>query len=452
MPEPSLTLRLLNLDRYPCVTSAAPGRLLWDFPPSPVDQAAAGSLYHWPLTAPTIQPPGPYDQLPSLPTPPILTGTDPHSFAAFPSDSGCPPLAAEQLAGPPRAPGDQGAAYLRFLQGPVDAILLPNGAEPDRVGGYGPPTVFGSYQEPATLHLAPNGSPPAPLDIGLRLSRMYGTVERLEDGNWIKEEPPTPANGDWGVPTPAGVPRNIHPANAVEGPPRPGNGEDDEEASNRKGRRRLNEGLRTETSNTRQIGACIRCHNQRIRCRPNKLDPTNPDAPCESCLLVRKASKKTIHYISCLRFKVTSMVVYRAGGLGYTKRFDHTKIVDVDGYSDGITYDIEITQGLCQTPILLKVRRFRPNQTDKTHWSYRVDDTTCAHRSQDTGAFCLVNIKETAKKFNDYIACNAADGLAEAVKDSDDMVKEVFAMIEKQCRSLPVWNPNLHPLQPPRLA
>jgi hypothetical protein len=132
------------------------------------------------------------------------------------------------------------------------------------------------------------------------------------------------------------------------------------------------------------------------------------------------------------------MVVYRAGGLGYTERFDHTKVVDVVDYSDSAIYDIEITQGLCQSPILLQVRRFRPRRTDKTHWSYQV---ARVHKTQDTGAFCLADIGETAQKFKEYIHYNAVKGLAEAVKDSDEMVKEVFAMIESHCSSFPVCTP-----------
>lgn len=181
------------------------------------------------------------------------------------------------------------------------------------------------------------------------------------------------------------------------------------------------------------------------QCKPNDQDPTNSLAPCKSCLSVRKNSKKTIHYLPCVRFKVTSMVVYRAGGLGYTERFDHTKVVDVVDYSDSAIYDIEITQGLCQSPMRLQVRRFRPRQTDKTHWSYQV---ARVHKTQDTGAFCLADIEETARKFNEYIHYNAVKGLEEAAKDSDEMVKKVFAMIVTHCSTPPVWTPSLPQLNP----
>jgi hypothetical protein len=152
----------------------------------------------------------------------------------------------------------------------VDAILLQNTAESKfgQVGGYGaPPAVFTSYQAPATLNITPNGNPPSQLNIGdLELSELYGqTGNQLEDGDWIKEEPQTSADGDWGMPIPAGAMMSVSHANVVEESPRPVNGLDDEGARDRKKRGPLNEGLRLETSNTRQIGACMRCHNQRIR-------------------------------------------------------------------------------------------------------------------------------------------------------------------------------------------
>ncbi|KAH6850423.1 hypothetical protein B0I37DRAFT_390553 [Chaetomium sp. MPI-CAGE-AT-0009] len=463
-------VRQLDADPPPplgAIASATPGHTLWgDFPPSPVDQAAAGPLRnHWSLTAPTIPPPvgdmGSYDQLhqasivhnpfASLPTPPLFAGTESRPYVGFPfdnSDGGCSPLAAKQLVDEPSAPDDQ-RAYLPLLRGPEDATLLGNPAPSKfgRVGGYCASTaVFDSYHAPATLHPTPNGYPPAQLNIGaLELGGLYTqTVEQLagrdwikEDGDWTKEEIPAPANG-----VPAGVLMPVPHADVVEGPSKPTCGFDDEGAHDRKKRGKFKDDqLRSETSKTRQIGACMRCHNQRLRCFPNELDPTNPLAPCQTCLTVRRHSKKTIHFTPCVRFKMTSMVVYRAGGLGYTERFDHTKVVDVVDYSDGVVYNIEITQGLCQAPMLLQVRRFHPRQTDKTHWRYRVDDGR-AHKSHDTGAFCLADIEETAKKFNEYIDYNAVEGLAEAVKDSDDLVKEVFSMIERHCSSLPVWIPS----------
>lgn len=170
------------------------------------------------------------------------------------------------------------------------------------------------------------------------------------------------------------------------------------------------------------------------KCVPNELD-TSPLAPCATCLGVRRDSKKIIHDVPCIRFKVTSMAVYRPGGLDYTKRFDHTKVVDVTDYSDNAIYDIEITQDLCSHPMRLRVRRFNPKDTDVTYRRYMDNGTA---KRQDTGAFCLASVEETASGFSQYIDCNALEGLERAAKFSDGIVREVFKMIASHCRSLSV--------------
>jgi hypothetical protein len=129
------------------------------------------------------------------------------------------------------------------------------------------------------------------------------------------------------------------------------------------------------------------------------------------------------------------MAVYRPGGLDYTQRFDHTKVVDVLDYSDDVFYDIGITQGLCRHPMRLRVRRFNPKKTDVTYRRYMDGDT---HKTHDTGAFCLANAEETARAFSRYIDCNALEGLERATKSSDGIVREVFKMTASHCCSLPV--------------
>ena len=170
------------------------------------------------------------------------------------------------------------------------------------------------------------------------------------------------------------------------------------------------------------------------KCVPNEVDK-GPFAPCLTCLKVRRDSKKILHDVPCIRFKVASMAVYRPGGLDYTQRFDHTKVVDITDYSDDAFYDIEITQGLCRHPMRLHVRRFNPKRTDVTYRRYMDGDT---HKTQDTGAFCLANVEETAKGFSRYIDYNALEGLERATKSSDGIVQAMFKMVASHCRSLPV--------------
>jgi hypothetical protein len=156
---------------------------------------------------------------------------------------------------------------------------------------------------------------------------------------------------------------------------------------------------------------------------------------------------KTIHHLPCIRSKVTSMALYRPGGLNLTNQFDHTRVMDLAGSGDNIVYDIEMTQGLCRQPVRLRLRRFTPRETDIVHRRY-IDGGR--PRRQDAGAFCLDDVEETAREFSDYIDRNAFEGLTEAVKNSDPIVKDVFEMIAKRCASFPVRPPGNEPSTCPR--
>lgn len=130
------------------------------------------------------------------------------------------------------------------------------------------------------------------------------------------------------------------------------------------------------------------------------------------------------------------MTLYRAGGLGYTQRFDHTKVADVVDYADDVIYDIEIAQSFCPDPLPIRVRRFKPETSDQTRWKYLEDGVP---KSQDTGAFCLASIEKTAREFNQhYINVHALKALEQVGMDSDDITKGVFQMIEVNKHSKPI--------------
>lgn len=150
---------------------------------------------------------------------------------------------------------------------------------------------------------------------------------------------------------------------------------------------------------------------------------------------MRRDSKKTIHNLPCLRFKVTSIATYRSGGLALTERFSHTEIADVLDYADSAIYHVEVAQGLSRNPVGLKVRRFKPTTGDVLNRKY-VDNGV--PKEQPIEPFCLVDVEMAAREFEDYLDCNALEGLTEAVRHSDDIVKQVFAMIASYCTSLDV--------------
>ncbi|CCC11926.1 unnamed protein product [Sordaria macrospora k-hell] len=206
----------------------------------------------------------------------------------------------------------------------------------------------------------------------------------------------------------------------------------------------LREDKRKATCDTRSMGACIRCHNQRIRCHPNPSEPNNRDAPCQSCLAFSKDSKKTIHNIPCIRDKIIGIRIFRAGGLNLTKRFTHTQVVDIDKRDQwgpvrqvmmvqGLCNEPKVVVPLCKAPIVLQVRRFNPAPTDINERRYVANGYPAVQPLQP---FCLVNVEKAAAQFNSYINANAVHGLEEAVEKSDEIVKRTFAIIAEKCHEL----------------
>lgn len=95
-----------------------------------------------------------------------------------------------------------------------------------------------------------------------------------------------------------------------------------------------------------------------------------------------------------------------------------------------------MTQGLCKMPVTLRVRRFNPRDGDEINRLWR--DRTGTLKEQLLQPFCLADVEKTAKQFKKYIEENALDGLEEAAKGSDDIVRETFRMIANECRGTAV--------------
>lgn len=131
--------------------------------------------------------------------------------------------------------------------------------------------------------------------------------------------------------------------------------------------------LREATAVTRKMGSCIRCRLQRIRCH---YDPDDPSAPCLTCK--KMALNPKIYRIDCLRWKLVDVKLYKPGqvkGLEWTNRWRE----DCGGYDIGTwasvdTRDICVTEGYTGRSVLLRVRRFEPQEGDKLHRSWVSED------------------------------------------------------------------------------
>ncbi|PSR76411.1 hypothetical protein BD289DRAFT_486867 [Coniella lustricola] len=121
-------------------------------------------------------------------------------------------------------------------------------------------------------------------------------------------------------------------------------------------RKAFEENKRQQTSRTRDIGACVRCRMQRVRCVSVTDDP---DGPCRDCLrIAMSTSKKKIHHIECLRYKLQEVGLFRTCGLRFTSRWLGAEIRDITGFGPVMT--IQIDQG-SRTRLEIKVRQFAPD-------------------------------------------------------------------------------------------
>ncbi|KAI2607812.1 hypothetical protein GGR54DRAFT_619657 [Hypoxylon sp. NC1633] len=193
---------------------------------------------------------------------------------------------------------------------------------------------------------------------------------------------------------------------------------------------------RRTADRTRKLKACIRCRMQKIKCLP---DPE--DAEGENCLTCRKInleSKKVIHKLPCLRWKITEVVLFREGGLNLTKRWTGVKMKDLrpqDWASDQIR-TIKITIGYRREPLVLRVRKFKPNNTDIT-WKNWVDSKG-TKRTIQIEPYALADIWKTAREYDNYVYHYASLAVFEYSQDPkvDRTVRDTYEAALNYVKSL----------------
>jgi hypothetical protein len=243
-----------------------PGHTGWALhSPSPVDLiAASSSLQDWFPSPPTasalaasafIVNQRSYDQLqcgPVYSTPLPVAGAELHPSAEIPlaSDNGCYPLIPGQSGYGYGVSNGQGS-YQALTLGLEESVPLDNvlPSEFSQVGSsFGANDVLGEHgTSPSFQHPPPYPSTTAPLHVSefAHNGPDSAAVKHSNDGQWIKQE--HAAQAEWDGPKSMPVQRQLN------------------SGFGRKKRARFDESLRKETSSTRTIGACLRCHNQKIR-------------------------------------------------------------------------------------------------------------------------------------------------------------------------------------------
>ncbi|KAI1475348.1 hypothetical protein F4774DRAFT_421648 [Daldinia eschscholtzii] len=185
--------------------------------------------------------------------------------------------------------------------------------------------------------------------------------------------------------------------------------------SERRSRSHLSDQNRKETGNTRKL-----------KCKADPEDPRGVD--CLTCRDINMDSKKVIHRLPCLRWKLAEVTLFREGGLELTKRWIGTKMKDLgprDWVNNSDIRTIQMVMG-SRHPMILKVKKFTPNESDIT-WKYWVDSKGDKRRI-DIEPYALASIWETAKRYEEYIYDYARPAVREYAQDPevDDLVRRTY--------------------------
>ncbi|KAI1463452.1 uncharacterized protein F4812DRAFT_447059 [Daldinia caldariorum] len=169
-------------------------------------------------------------------------------------------------------------------------------------------------------------------------------------------------------------------------------------------RSHLSDQHRKETGNTRKL-----------KCKADPEDPRGVD--CLTCRDINLDSKKVIHRLQCLRWKLAEVILFRDGGLELTKRWVGTKMKDLgprDWVHSSEFRTIKIVMGSSH-PMVLKVKKFTPNETDIT-WKNWVDAKGDKHRI-DIEPYALASIWETSRSYEEYLYDYARSAVREYAND-----------------------------------
>ncbi|KAI1849908.1 hypothetical protein JX265_013495 [Neoarthrinium moseri] len=188
----------------------------------------------------------------------------------------------------------------------------------------------------------------------------------------------------------------------------------------------LNPEQREHASNTRQKVACIRCQYQKVKCKAN---PDPNDDRCLTCLAVDLGSKKTIHRLVCKRWKLSSTVLYRSGGLEFTKRrgWEGTQVADLEphNWTSDQPRTIKLTLGLIDEPFEFRVRKFKPEPGDVLNRTWSYNGMTYETR---IAPYAMENTDRARRVLFNHITANANAAIENYARDPQlhDLVGQTY--------------------------
>jgi hypothetical protein len=166
---------------------------------------------------------------------------------------------------------------------------------------------------------------------------------------------------------------------------------------------------------------------------------SDPTGECTTCQAVQKDSRKVVHRLPCLRWKISAITVSRTddprGALELTKRWQGFDLTDIDGWATVQVRTIQLSLGVCSTPITIKVRKFKPRPGDVICRRWRDGNMI---KQTNLEPYALVNIRQSASDVIGYLNENAVRSLEHMSRDggTSDIVRETFGWAVRHYRAL----------------
>jgi len=156
------------------------------------------------------------------------------------------------------------------------------------------------------------------------------------------------------------------------------------------------------------------------------IDKENPKGVCVTCQTI---SGQKVHYLPCLRYKLTESILYRTGkgpGLEFTFRWPVMKLKDIDAWASSEVRTILVESDVCPVPLQLSVRKFVPILgRDSLHRSW-MDHKKGIKKTKEIEPYAIVDMQKAVQDMRDYIGNNVFPCMDFFLKGSDKLVKETY--------------------------
>ncbi|KAH7035126.1 uncharacterized protein B0I36DRAFT_360550 [Microdochium trichocladiopsis] len=182
---------------------------------------------------------------------------------------------------------------------------------------------------------------------------------------------------------------------------------------------------RERTAETRKIGSCIRCRMQRIRC---EIDPDDKHGTCLTC---QRVSSVKIWRLPCLRYKITDVRLFKPGpvkGYEWTRRWTEGVPGDISLWESPDTKFVRVTEGYTKHNILLRVRRFVPQDGDSLSRTWVANGLK---REVRIPAYAIVNLDEAKNAYDDYIKSGYYECCKSILKSKAKLLHATYLMAIK---------------------